>query len=31
VFAKLNIEAYPNPASVIREITAQAAGVGGKD
>ena len=26
-FARLNIEAYPNPAPVILEITAQAAGL----
>ena len=30
-FAKLNIEAYPNPAPVILEITAQAAGLSAEE
>ena len=30
-FTKLNIEAYPNPAPVILEITAQAAGLSAEE
>lgn len=30
-FAKLNIEAYPNPAPVILEITAQAPGLSAEE
>ena len=30
-FSKLNIEAYPNPAPVILEITAQAAGLSAEE
>ncbi|HWW21999.1 MAG TPA: efflux RND transporter permease subunit, partial [Steroidobacteraceae bacterium] len=30
-FLKLNIEAYPNPAPVILEITAQAAGLSAEE
>jgi heavy metal efflux system protein len=30
-FKKLNIEAYPNPAPVILEITAQAAGLSAEE
>src|ERR1700753_311271 len=30
-FKRLNIEAYPNPAPVILEITAQAAGLSAED
>ena len=30
-YAKLNIEAYPNPAPVILEITAQAAGLSAEE
>ena len=30
-FAKLNVEAYPNPAPVILEITAQAPGMSAEE
>ena len=30
-FSRLNIEAYPNPAPVILEITAQAAGLSAEE